>query len=150
MPKSRWDGTHDRLVNIPIGEQDISYTIRNSPRTPDEAGIISVDLKRKLEYKTTHLKQLIDVKKIYNYLDYLKNTAKNKHYQFYDDLNVFMERCEEDDNRLNLIHPETDDINEELDCCERKVLPDDEVMCLRIKMTCLRMKKTLSTEKMML
>ena len=124
MPKSRWNGTHDRLVNIPIGEQDINNTLQNLPRTPDEAGIISVDLKRKLEYKTTHLKQLIDVNKIYSYLDYLKNTAQNKHYQFYDDFNVFMERCEED----TLIHPETDEINEELDYCESKVLPDDEVI----------------------
>ena len=41
--------------------------------------------------------QLIDTRKIYKYLDYLKNDAKNKNYQFYDDLHVFMERCEEED-----------------------------------------------------
>ena len=79
MPKSRWNGTHDRLVNIPIGEQDICNTIKSLPRTPAEGGIISVDLKRKLEYKNSHLKQLIDVKKIYDYLKYLKDTAKNKY-----------------------------------------------------------------------
>ena len=26
LPKSRWSGTHDRLVNIPIGEQDVVNT----------------------------------------------------------------------------------------------------------------------------
>ena len=128
MPKSRWNGTHDRLVNIPILEQDIYNTIKCLPRTPAEAGIISVDLKRKLEYKTTHLKQLIDVKKIYEYLRYLKNIAKNKYYQFYDDIDVYIERCEEDQEGLSLKHPESDETTEELDSCESKVIPDDEVI----------------------
>ena len=70
LPKSRWSGTHDRLVNIPIGEQDVVNTLKSLPRTPAEAGIVTVGLKRKLEYKTTHLQQLIDVKKIYNYLHF--------------------------------------------------------------------------------
>ena len=81
-PKSRWSGTHDRLVNIPIGDQDIINTVTNFPRTPAEAGIITVKLKRKLEYKNTHTEQLIDTKKIYKYLHYLKHVAKNKRYQF--------------------------------------------------------------------
>ena len=34
LPKSRWSGTHDRLVNIPIGEQDILNTLTSLPRTP--------------------------------------------------------------------------------------------------------------------
>ena len=67
-PKSRWSGTHDRLVNIPIGDQDILNTVKNLPRTPAEAGIITVKLKRKLEYKNNHTEQLIDTRKIYKYL----------------------------------------------------------------------------------
>ena len=58
LPKSRWSGTHDRLVNVPVGPQDVLNTIESLPRTPAEAGIIPiipVKLKRKLEYKTTHL-----------------------------------------------------------------------------------------------
>ena len=47
-PKSRWSGTHDRLVNIPIGDQDVLNTVSNLPRTLAEAGIITVRLKRKL------------------------------------------------------------------------------------------------------
>ena len=85
-------------------------------------------MKRKLEYKTSHLRQLIDVRKIYEYLKHLKNTAKNKYYQFYDDLNVYIERCEEDQEGLSLKHPESDEISEELDSCEGKVSPDDEVI----------------------
>ena len=63
-------------------------TVNSLPRTPAEAGRIPEDLKRKLEYKTFHLKQLIDPKKIYNYL---KVVAKNQYYQFYDDYNSFWE-----------------------------------------------------------
>jgi hypothetical protein len=87
-PKSRWSGTHDRLVNVPIGEQDILNTLKSLPRTPTEAGIIPVGLKRKLEYKTTHLQQLIDVKKIYKYLHYLKYIAENKYYRIYWEISL--------------------------------------------------------------
>ena len=51
LPKSRWSGTHDRLVNVPVGPQDVLNTIESLPRTPAEAGIIPivpVNLKRKL------------------------------------------------------------------------------------------------------
>ena len=127
-PKSRWSGTHDRLVNIPIGDQDILNTVKNLPRTPAEAGIISVKLKRKLEYKNTHTEQLIDTEKIYKYLDYLKNVAKNKNYQFYDDLNIFMQRCQDKDPEgLKLIDPEEDEIAEHLDPCQSVCQPEDEV-----------------------
>jgi hypothetical protein len=127
-PKSRWSGTHDRLVNIPIGENDIMNTVKSLPRTPAEAGIIEVSLKRKLEFKTTHIVQLINTKKIYKYLDYLKRVAKNKYYQFYDDLNMFMERCEETDPEgFRLIHPAADELIENLESCQDKKNPEDEL-----------------------
>ena len=85
------------MHNIPIGEQDVANTLKSLPRTPTEAGIVTVGLKRKLEYKTTHLQQLIDVKKIYEYLHYLKFEMKNKYYKFYDDYNVFLGRCDNED-----------------------------------------------------
>ena len=50
-PKSRWSGTHDRLVNVPIGEEDIIKTLERLPRTPAEAGIIPVCLKRNMNTK---------------------------------------------------------------------------------------------------
>ena len=113
-PKSRWSGTHDRLVNVPIGDQDILNTVNNLPRTPSEAGIIIVSLKRKLEYKNTHTEQLINTKKIYKYLHYLKNVG-NKFYQFFDNLSEFLQRCKEKDPEgLMLIHPEEDNLAENL------------------------------------
>ena len=41
-PKSRMSGTHDKMVNIPIGDQDILNTMQSLPRTPTESGIITV------------------------------------------------------------------------------------------------------------
>ena len=102
MPKSRWSGTHDRLINVPVGPDDIINTVQSLPRTPAEAGIIPiipVNLKRKLEYKTTHLSQLIDTNKIFKYLDYLKEMG-HPGYKFYDDLNTYEKRCVNEDGRL--------------------------------------------------
>ena len=124
LPKSRWSGTHDRLVNIPMEEQDIVNTLTSLPRTPAEAGILAVGLKRKLEYKTTHLQQLIDVKKIYDYLHFLKYEIKNKYYKFYDDYNVFLGRCSEEDVDFS---ENVDDVIGEVHPCEEKQIPDDEI-----------------------
>ena len=52
LPKSRWSGTHDRLVNVPVHPSDVINTIQSLHRTPAEAGIIPitpVNLKRKLQ-----------------------------------------------------------------------------------------------------
>ena len=127
-PKSRWSGTHDRLVNVPISQQDIKKTLKALPRTPAEAGIIPVGLKRKLEYKTTHLQQLIDIKKIYKYLHYLIYISKSKYYKIFDDVDSFMERCQnQDPEGFESINPEVDDILEILDSCQTKADPEDEM-----------------------
>ena len=99
LPKSRWSGTHDRLINVPVGPQDVLNTIENLPRTPAEAGIIPiipVNLKRKLEYKTTHLTQLIDTNKIFKYLEYLCLMG-HPSYKFYDDWSSYERRCYDQD-----------------------------------------------------
>ena len=128
LPKSRWSGTHDRLVNIPIGEQDVVNTLNSLPRTPTEAGIVTVGLKRKLEYKNTHLQQLIDVKKIYEYLHYLKYDVKNKYYKFYDDYNVYLGRCNDEKIELSdTVEEDLDEVIGEVDVCSVKEIPEDEI-----------------------
>ena len=59
LPKSRWTALKDKLINIPIGDDDILNTIDQLPRTPKDAGLIGVELKRKKEYKNSHKHQLI-------------------------------------------------------------------------------------------
>ena len=122
-------GTHDKLVNIPIGDQDILKTVRSLPRTPTESKIVVVGLKRKLEYKNSHLEQLIDIEKIFAFLHHLKNVVKNKKYQFYDDFNIYSERCQkEDPEGFILMNSEADNVTENLDSCQNIFQPEDEII----------------------
>ena len=96
LPKSRWTALKDRIVNVPVKDDDVLNTMMRLPRTPNEAGLIEVDLKRKVEYKNSHLQQLIDPKKCFKMLELLKQKG-NIHYQFYDDYNIYTERCKKED-----------------------------------------------------
>ena len=42
----------DEVINVPIHDEDVLNTVNLLPRTPKEARLIEVSLKRKLEYKT--------------------------------------------------------------------------------------------------
>ena len=82
----------DRLVNVPVGSADVINTVKNIPRTPREAGLIQVKLKRKLKYKNYHRHEYIDPEKIFKALENLRRSG-HPYYQFYDDYNVYKKRC---------------------------------------------------------
>ena len=98
----------DHLINIPISCEDISNTVQNLPRIPEEAGLLEVKLKRKLDYKNTHQQAYIDPRKIYKALDFLKRMG-HPEYRFYDDYNVYVKRFKPlkiesvDDTEVNMI-----------------------------------------------
>ena len=94
LPKSRMKGIKDRLVNVPIHEKDIVKTLKALPRTPHEAGIISVKLKRKQKYKNYHWREYISIPKVKEALRLLKSLG-HKYYQFIkeSDLHEYEERC---------------------------------------------------------
>ena len=81
LPTSRWTGIIDKAVNVPIPESSVLNTLEKLPRTPIDAGLISVKLKRKEEYKNPHISQLINPERIFKMLDKLKEN-KNPHYKF--------------------------------------------------------------------
>ena len=88
---------HDKVINIPVEEDSVINTLNQLPRTPDQAGLIEVTFKRKLEMKNSHIRgQLVNPEKLYKVLDNLKS-AGNPHYQFYDDFNVFTSRLKDID-----------------------------------------------------
>ena len=64
LPKSLWPAMKDKTVNIPLLDSDVMNTVKSLPRTPSEAGIIPVNLKRKTSYKNHHLCQYVSVEKI--------------------------------------------------------------------------------------
>ena len=66
----------DKIINVPVKDDDVINTITRLPRTPNEAGLIEVDLKRKVEYKNSHIKQLINPEKCYKMLELLKKRTR--------------------------------------------------------------------------
>ena len=114
LPKSRWTALTDRIINVPINDDDILNTVESLPRTPKEAGFIGVSLKRKLEYKNTHKRQLVNPGKIFRMLDMIKH-AGNPHYQFHDDFNTYKERCNESDPQGHeVLFIKNDDVEEDI------------------------------------
>ena len=75
LPKSRMSAVKDKLVNVPIGASDVLNTIKSIPRTPREAGLIQVKLKRKLKYQNYHKHEYIDPKKIFKTLELLRKSG---------------------------------------------------------------------------
>ena len=96
----------DKTINIPIFESDIISTVESLPRTPTEAGIIPVNLKRKTSYKNSHMVQYISVPKIIKALSTLKLLG-HKYYQFVPLTMNFRDLCKENDlDGFRFIYPE--------------------------------------------
>ena len=122
LPKSRWPAMKDRTVNIPIFESDIIKTIESLPRTPSEAGIIPIKLKRKLNYKNSHMVQYISVPKILKALDTLKEMG-NRYYQFIPKKSNFEDACRENDlEGFHFIYPKDEIAREEMNLNEESII----------------------------
>ena len=87
LPKSRMAACKDHLINIPITTEKVLNTLQQLPRTPEEAGLLEVKLKRKLDYKNTHKQAFIDTKRIYKALNFLKSMG-HPEYQVFDDMSL--------------------------------------------------------------
>ena len=114
LPKSRMAACKDKLINIPISEQDVLNSVQNMPRTPNEAGLLEVKLKRKMEYNNVHKQSYVDPKRIYKALEILKKNG-HPHYQFYDNIDKFEERCRLEDPGCQLIFVDDKDVEDLLD-----------------------------------
>ena len=126
LPRSRWTTLKDRIINVPITTDDIINTVESLPRTPKEAGLIEVALKRRLEYKNTHKQQLVNPGKILELLALLQQSG-NPHYQMYDDLNTYEERCrQKDPEGFKVIFP-NDDLEEDMEVMPIENNVNDEI-----------------------
>ena len=81
LPKSRWPAMKDKTINIPVYDSDVLQTIQSLPRTPTEAGIIPVKLKRKVAYKNAHKYEYVSVSKVVAALHTLM-VLGHKYYHF--------------------------------------------------------------------
>ena len=125
LPRSRWTALTDKIINVPISVEAINSTIAQLPRTPDQAGLIGIALKRKMTLKGNHKRQLINPEKMFRMLEKLKKSG-NKLYTDVSSPSDFKKRCEETDKvGYKVIYSDNeDDIEEELDPINAEVLSD--------------------------
>jgi hypothetical protein len=84
LPTSRMKANFDKVISVPIEEDDVSKTISALPRHPDQSKIVAVQLKRKLEMKNTHLQEFIRPAKCIRAVEKLKELGN----PFYQDVSV--------------------------------------------------------------
>lgn len=84
LPKTRMKQNIAKVVVVPIESEDVQNTVAQLPRHPDDAQIIAVQLKRKLEYKNSHLSQYIRPSIILKALTYFKEIGN----VFYQDIKI--------------------------------------------------------------
>ena len=99
LPKSRWSALKDKIINVPITDDDILKTLSeltSLPRLPDQAGLIPVQLKRKMSYKSAVQEAYIDPQKLITAVAKLKElghpgyTAVNLPNNYLANFNTFL------------------------------------------------------------
>ena len=126
LPKSRWTGLKDKVINVPISTDSINNTLSLLPRTPAQAGLIGISLKRKKEMKNTHKQQLINPDKIFRMLQKLKESGSPYHQSLMTPSNYRLMCNETDKTGYETIYgEEEDDILEELQEMPRFDLEDE-------------------------
>ena len=111
LPRSDMSALKSKCVCIPIGETDIQNTLGMLPRTPNQAGLVPVKLKRMQKWKNVHLQQYVNVEKLLKALTLLRDLG-HKYYQFPFEKNVqtFKKRCmNEDKDGFDIMYQESDD-----------------------------------------
>ena len=94
LPKNFQSGIVDRVINVPLSDEDITKVVTSLPRPPDEAGIIAVRLKRKMTLRQAHLEEFIRPHYVLRALRKLKELG-NIHYKDIVINDKFMSRPEQ-------------------------------------------------------
>ena len=127
LPVSRMEALKGKSTLVPIQEEDIRGTVeagQRLPRTPDDAGLVTYELRKKQEYRqTVGRPQLVRPKWLEEALVVLKK-AGNPFYQTeFDRLEDYRSRCMEDNPKgAGVVFPELADCDEDMDMSE-----DDEM-----------------------
>ena len=84
LPKSRWNALKDRVINVPIADNDLLKSLNKLnqfPRNVEDAGLLPVLLKRNLSFKSAVLKAHVNPDNLIKALKYLQ---KMKHPSYAD------------------------------------------------------------------
>ena len=93
LPTTRMKAMVDKVISVPIEQDDVSKTISKLPRHPNEAKIVAVQLKRKLEMRNTHLEEFVRPAKCIKGVEKLKE-LKNPFFQNVQVNDNFMDKEE--------------------------------------------------------
>ena len=77
--RSRYEKMHDRIVNVPIPDDDIIKSVTSLPRRADMSGLINVQLKRQLHYKNAHIEEMVRPNLLPDAVSYLKKNHPSYH-----------------------------------------------------------------------
>ena len=121
LPKSLWANLHNQSVLVPIDPKKINQTLGSLPRTPHEAGLIPIKLKRKQSMVNNHYSQLVQPEKLFKFVKKMHDHGN----PFYKDVNVvdeeaalkeFQEKCKNTDPRgFKVVYGDNND-EDESDC----------------------------------
>ena len=126
LPRSRWTGLKDKIINVPISTVAINNTLALLPRTPAQAGLIGISLKRRKEMKNTHKQQLINPDKIFRMLQKLKESGSPYHQNLMTPANYRILCNDTDKTGYETIYgEEEEDILEDLEEMPRFDLQDE-------------------------
>ena len=115
----------DQVISVPIEEDVVSKTISALPRHPDDAKIVAVQLKRKLEMKNTHLSEYIRPEKCIKAVEKLKELGN----PFYKNIKVndkFMDIEEDDSDMDELLDEIMDDFEIQQESKDQPKEPEEE------------------------
>ena len=65
LPKTRMESMNDRVINVPIGDANISKRVNSLPRTEENSGMVNIGIKRKLNMTNYHKYGLINPDRVF-------------------------------------------------------------------------------------
>merc|ERR1712079_584006 len=71
LPKTRMKAMNDRVISVPIPDDNIAKRVNKLPRNENNSGIVTVRLKRRMKMKNYHNIGIINTDRVYDCLDYL-------------------------------------------------------------------------------
>ena len=121
LPTTRMKAVIDKVISVPIENQDVEKTVRSLPRKPDDAQIVAVELKRKLEMKNSHLREFIRPECVVKAVKKLKAL----HNPYYKDVTVDEDFTIPSDDEIDDIELEEMKVDEDMDIRDELLNEDD-------------------------
>ena len=72
LPKTQMDVINDKVVNVPISDDDLIKNVNCLPRTKETNGFVNLKMKRQMKSKTYYKMETVRPDKVYNALLWLK------------------------------------------------------------------------------